>query len=163
MNALELENLMASAASEVLEEAAFIFSSPREAVSDRSTWPGEFVVADLPVYIPKRSWIRMATTFEVGVHIAAEILGEKREGFNGVFEPVRDALGEVLNMVCGLFAELLLGPEGAWELGCPRTRTITPAEYFLERGWAAAVVLLEDENLGPIELMIFDMAAKEED
>ncbi len=150
-----LEDLLASAASEVLEETAFLFTRRMESPSDPETWPEEILVADLLLHTLLPSRIRVAVTPEIGLHLAEEILGESLGNRQEALGQVKDALGEVLNMVSGILAERLLGPGGAWELGVPRVRPMSPSEYLLQRRRAQACALLAEEDLGILEISLF--------
>jgi len=143
---------LARTACDILEETAFIFASPANAVP---SGPAQLVVAQLSVSGEVRGSLILAVPPSVGSEIAANLLGLE-PGDPDADSQAADAVGEILNIMAGaLAAQCAVGSAG-WRLGPPCTRTVqdlcevetgsTGCEAMLvtdagERVWARVALL----------------------
>lgn len=155
MSPMALKDILSTVTSGILEKSAFLFAEPEDAPSTRETWPEEVLAVDLVFRAQKKARLRIASVPQVGMRLAEEILGTD-PGDPEARRDSEDALGEVTNMTAGKLVTRLFGPDGTWELGLPRVRTLAAGDYLEERKNVVACVLLLDEDSRPIEICLFE-------
>jgi CheY-specific phosphatase CheX len=139
-----ITNMLSDVVPEVLESLAFMFAEPAE--------PGEplppstdCVLASMEFDGPTKGSISLAAPGAWCDQLAGSILGEDDAEIDGATMR-SDALGELLNVICGQFVTGLWGNEAIYNLTIP---TVTPLD---ESGWdelsgrADALRLLVDEH-----------------
>jgi len=98
-----------------LEEAAFIFTEPRD---KPGPFPGEVIEARIDYRGPHAGELRLTADGGLASTLAANLLGEEE----GEASQARagDAVGELLNMVLGAWVLRLFGDEARCALGVPQ-------------------------------------------
>ena len=150
----ELKEALSSSVSQVLEEEAFLFLEPLESASSVQTWPQEILFVKLSIETDFHGEIGIATSLDVGMKLAEEILGVG-SGEEDPMETAGDALGEVANVSAGVFLDSVMGANGTWELGLPEVQITGSEHYLRERESASFVTLFEDEEGNRMELTFF--------
>jgi CheY-specific phosphatase CheX len=98
----------------VLEQAAFVFADPVPGLGELD---GDVVTTVVTFSGPASGWVKMSSTLDFGVEVAANLLGIEPDE-PGASQYANDALCEILNMVIGEVVEDWFG-EGACQLGIP--------------------------------------------
>jgi hypothetical protein len=126
-----------------LEEAVFVFA---EATDEPPPHEGMLVEARLGYAGPEDGELTLVASASLAATLAANLLGEDEGGASTTGDD-EDALGELLNMVAGMFVVELFGEGAACELGLPRVRRIAPDSHARALACAdAAATLVEEEG-----------------
>ncbi|GEM_PF-5635724 len=152
---MDLETLhheFSSAATEVLQEAAYVFVSPVEIQVHERPNAEERVRIRIPFISDRRKGgFEASATRDLCLKLNAEMLGaEDLEGMEG-FQP-SEVIGEVLNMVAGLTLSRILEEGETWELGVPET--VLEGSFSNTCGDVGVELLLETEEGDCIELSL---------
>jgi CheY-specific phosphatase CheX len=143
MSGARLDELLLEVTSQTLEEAAFVFAEPAVALLP---WPDEIVEADLSFTGPKTGRLLLATPPELAREIAAGLMG------TDIDDPLvqaegAEAVGEMLNIICGALLEAWFGEEAVCQLGSPEVQVVTKDDF--RRRWEGAICsisLVTDEE-----------------
>ncbi len=141
MSADPSPELLAGVVTRTLEEAAFVFAERADAAAP---FGGDVIEARLSYAGPRAGEIRIAATPAFASMLAANLLGTEPDD-PGAAARGMDAVGELLNMVCGVLVSELFGPEATCRLGVPAVGRLVPESY--EAGIAASpcrVTLVEE-------------------
>jgi chemotaxis protein CheY-P-specific phosphatase CheC len=135
--------LLASVAVPVLEQAAFVFS---ERDPSPPAWEGEVLAVELAFSGPSAGRLLLVATPAFGAGLAANLLGLE-PGAPELVDRAKDALGELVNMVCGILLERWQGAEAACKIGSPTVTSVDSvrAESLLASA-STSVALLADER-----------------
>jgi hypothetical protein len=139
--------LLARVVGRTLEDAAFVFT---EVSASPPPHRGTVVVARMSFSGSIRGEFVLAAGPALGQALAANLLGEEPdEG-----EPsgrAADAVGELLNICCGVLAGELFGPRAVCGLGLPAVSEVPSADYEGEYGKMACRVSLVTEEGGRLD------------
>lgn len=103
------------------------------------------LVSTIEMYVPVAAELSLLCTYDVATRLASSLCGEPPSGDD---QARFDALGEVLNMVAGRFADQVLpGGVGPNMFGLPYVGVILPGEAPVERWRAAELDGAEGEAL----------------
>lgn len=114
-------------AAQVFQEAAFCFIEP---LSYEITLEKELLVASLAFSGKVTGSLLVATPRAFARQAAANLLGLELSDEEAERRS-KDALGELLNMVAGVFFAASLGTENDVQLGLPSTKRMTDEEFRL--------------------------------
>lgn len=126
-----------------LEEAAFVFAEPAD--PKPGDWPsGIMLAAGLPFSGRPTGTLTLLASPDFCIELAANMLG---------LEPVDeaaeraalDALGELLNVICGVLIEAWQGPDSTLRMGIPEVRQ-TSAESFLGQSSESLLVAIRTDD-----------------
>jgi Chemotaxis phosphatase CheX len=141
--------LLAETLGSTLEEAAFVFSAPREGPPPFS---GQALEARIAYRGPGSGELRLVADSGLAATLAANLLGvDEGETSRGRSS---DALGELLNMVLGAWVNRLFGGQVRCRLGLPRVRSLTAAEAAADPSGASCVAHLVAEEGSRIDLWL---------
>jgi len=107
-----------------LDEAAFVFT---EAAESPPPFTGSILEARIRYDGPASGELCLATGPELAATLAANLLGAEESEVTPALR--RDAVGELLNMVVGVFVAEVFGEASRWRLGVPRVRELAAAAY----------------------------------
>ena len=144
----DVNDMLARALGQVLEEAAFVFA---EVTDDPPPLAGPVLQARLAYHGDHAGELTLAAPGELAATLAANLLGEDEGGAETTGDD-EDAVGELLNMVAGVLLAELHGPEARCVLGLPRVRRVAPAEHDAAVAQADAVATLVEEEGRRIDL-----------
>ncbi len=141
--------LLAETLGSTLEEAAFVFTEPREGPLP---FAGEILEARIAYRGPSSGELRLVADAGLAATLAANLLGEDE----GEASPERssDALGELLNMVVGAWVHQLFGAQARCRLGVPLVRRLTAAEAAAGPSGASCVAHLVAEEGRRVDLWL---------
>lgn len=134
-------HLLGDVLGRVLEEAAFVFTEP----GAQSSPEGPLLQAQLRYVGRHAGELCLVANERFAGAMAASILGEE-EGGAELTGDDRDALGEVLNMVAGVLAVELFGPDSRCALGLPVVERVEAEAHRGALARADAVATLVEEG-----------------
>lgn len=136
--------LLARAAGQSLEEAAFVLTEP---VEEPPEWDGPVDVVELGFTGPASGRLLMAAPRRFGCELASNLLGVDPEdaAVNGRGS---EALAEMANIVGGVLMEALFGPDTLTRLGLPEVRRVEGpvADAMLSATRRRVSLLADDEH-----------------
>jgi CheY-specific phosphatase CheX len=112
---------------EVVEQLTFMFGevTPKDELEAEGT---EFMAAAMKFHGDLEGELTVAVPEDITVEIAANILGLEPEEVEPEFMR-RDALAEMLNVVCGHVIMALAGSDANFKLDAPRTGSVQEDEF----------------------------------
>jgi len=128
--------LLAELGATCLEECVFVLARPAEG---RVTWPAEVSRAAIALDGPVPGRLTIAAGQALGLEIAAGMLGLDPADPEA-HRSVDAALGELVNILAGVLAERLYGPDASYRIGLPELSRGPPG--------GAAAALVDDEGRG---------------
>lgn len=142
--------LLSDTLSEVLEDAAFIFT---ESADDTLQWHSDVVESTITYEGQENGVLALAVDHEMAKIFAANLLGIDAD------EPDADAksneaLAEMLNIVCGVFLEKWLGTNNQCRLGLPKINAITASDEAKMVLLSKCNAILEDEDGNRIDIYV---------
>lgn len=146
--------LLGEVLARTLEEAAFAFA---EASPDLPALAGALLEARLRYVGRHAGELRLVAPERTAAALAASVLGEDGGSLPATID-VRDALGELLNMVAGAVAVELFGRDARCVLGLPQVERTTAEEHERRLGTAAAAVRIQEEGGGRLDLCLHRLA-----
>jgi hypothetical protein len=117
--------LLARIVGRTLEEAAFVFA---ETSQDAAPFEGTVIEARMGYSGPSTGEIRLAAAPAFAATLAANLLGTEPDDPEATSREM-DAVGELLNMVCGMLVPELFGPHAAYRLDIPAVLRLTAEEH----------------------------------
>ena len=140
---VELESqLLAEVVGQTLEDATFTFT---EVTGNAAPFDGDVIEARLGYDGPASGEIRLASGTAFADALAANLLGVEPDSAEAASRGA-EAIGEMLNMVCGVLLVRWFGHEVACRLGLPMVRVVPAATYEAGLAGAASRVSLVDES-----------------
>lgn len=141
-----LANSLSDAAAEALEMSAFMVPT-RNLTDEQCAMPLEAAVA-VDISGPRRGRMVMAVSRGILAELAANMLGDD---VPLPLDQQRDALGEMLNIICGAFLPNLEDDDGTYSISAPRATTFEEervegtivVDLGVEDGRAALALRLE--------------------
>jgi hypothetical protein len=143
MNGAQLDEMLLEVTSQTLEEAAFVFAEPAVALLP---WPDEIVEADLSFSGPKDGRMLLAAPPELARELAASLMGTDVDDPLVQAEGV-EAIGEMLNIICGALLEAWFGADTVCRLESPKVQVVAKDDF--RRRWEGAICsvsLVTDEE-----------------
>ena len=140
--------LLESILSRTIEEAAYVYFEPPEALPELE---GPVVEATLRYAGDHAGELRLAVSEDFASTLAANMLGEE-EGGASVTGDDEDAVGELLNMIAGAVALEAFGRHGRVALGLPRVERVSTAAHRRTLAQAGTAVSLVDGDGRRIDL-----------
>jgi hypothetical protein len=141
--------LLAETLGATLEEAAFVFT---ESADVPPPFRGKTLEARVGYQGPESGELRLVADADLAATLAANLLGEE-EG-SATAARAGDAVGELLNMVVGVWVVRLFGEDARCKLGVPRVRELTPAEAVARPATTACAASLVEEEGRRIDLSL---------
>jgi hypothetical protein len=132
-----------------LEEAAFVFA---ELQGEPPPFPGKALEARITYSGPHQGELRLVADAGLAATLAANLLGEEE----GAATAARagDAVGELLNMVVGVWVVRLFGEDTRCKLGVPRVREVSAAEAGARAPQTTCAASLVEEEGRRIDLSL---------
>ena len=143
-------SLLYETLSEVLEDAAFVFT---ESADETLGWNNSILKSSIPYEGEEKGTLSLAVGNEMARIFAANLLGiepddddaEKKSG---------EAVSEILNIVCGVLLERWLGSRNHCRLGIPSTVSLSEAQEMAELKSSKCNAILEDEEGNRIDIFV---------
>ncbi|MBN2340929.1 MAG: chemotaxis protein CheX [Deltaproteobacteria bacterium] len=136
--------------SEVLEEAAFIFT---ETADETLNWNDDVVESTITYEGQENGKLSLAVDNEMARNFAANLLGIEPDD-PAAASRSEEAVSEMLNIVCGIFVERWLGKTNHCRLGIPSTKAISIDEELSHFRSAKCNAVLEDEEGKRIDIYV---------
>lgn len=134
---------LAEVLGKTLEDAAFVFA---EAAESAPPFAEDVVEARLGYSGPAEGEIRLAAGVAFADTLAANLLGAD-PGDPEAVDRGKEAIGELLNMICGILVVRSFGSETECRLGVPSVRVVAASEYEATLpGAGSRVTMLEEEG-----------------
>lgn len=138
------EEVLSEVTIQVFEEAAFVFLEKAETIDP---WEGEMIEVVLDFQGPdKEGSLVLCASNEFAIELAANMLGMDNDD-ERVLDKGRAAIGEILNMICGILVERFFGSDVICKLGLPVTKE-GDVETYAERMKSAQTHISFREEMG---------------
>jgi len=145
----EYREILSEVSVTVLEDAAFLFVEP---TARNITWNGEVIEANLSLTGPRSALLTLAATKELGIELAANLLGLDEDEASSIEKPAEASLAEMLNMIAGPLAAEWFGSDIDCKIGVPTTVTKTGSSLKRKTDAESCSVILVTDEGDPIEL-----------
>lgn len=145
------EELLVSVASQVVEEAAFVFSDP---VDQPPPFDGTVVMAMMNFEGPESGRLVLAASYEFATELAANLLGVD-PGDPELEDKAAGAIGEMLNMISGVMTAKAFGEEVLVKFSVPALKVIAPDDYEKVKLAASVSGSMMAEEISRIEIAVF--------
>jgi chemotaxis protein CheY-P-specific phosphatase CheC len=137
-------DILKKSVASTLEDTAFIFLEEEE---DAQIFEGDMVFTTLSFSGIKTGKMILATEMDLSIQLAANLLGLEEDDPFAV-DKGKEALSEMLNIICGVFLEMWLGSDNNVTMDVPATKIISGAEVAKEISKAIGTIsFMSDEDL----------------
>ncbi|MBN2714771.1 MAG: chemotaxis protein CheX [Deltaproteobacteria bacterium] len=136
--------------SEVLEDAAFIFT---EVADESLQFNSDILKSSIHYNGQEDGILSLAVDKITAKTVAANLLGIEPSDEDAEEKSV-EAVSEILNIVCGVFLERWLGGQNHCRLGIPSTVSLTAAEEMAALNSSRCNAILEDEEGNRIDIFV---------
>ena len=144
--------------SELLESAAFVFAENADGVpwSDEEIWR-----ARLQVEQRKKIELSLCVSRTLGLTLAANLLGLEPDSADAT-EGLRDAVGEMANMLAGVLSVELFGSDVVCRIGVPEVNQETSGEHDAHSALAVCRVAMQTEEGQRLDVSLVEIAFQAE-
>jgi len=127
---------------QVFEEAAFVFLEMNDEIED---WEEDMVQVIMSFQSPESEGrMVLSASNEFTIELAANMLGMDEDD-ETVLDKGKAAIGEILNMICGVMMERLYGDEVICKLGLPETQDFEVDQFEEFKQTAESYISLAEE------------------
>jgi len=130
----------------VLSDLAFLFADPAEAAGLPETPPAPYWLARMTFSGPQSGGLELALPVSLAPQIAANMLGVE-ESECAQPGPGKDAVKELLNVICGQILTTVAGTEPVFDLSVPEVTEVDDAAWRALRD-RPGIVALQVDDLG---------------
>lgn len=142
--------ILSQTLSEVLEDAAFIFT---ESGDDTLQWNDSILKSTIQYAGQENGALSLAVDSGMAKTFAANLLGIEPDAPDA-FNRSAEAVSEILNIVCGVFLERWLGSANQCRLGIPTVTNLTENQELNELQQSRCNAILEDEEGNRIDIFV---------
>jgi len=143
-------SLLFETLSEVLEDAAFIFT---ESADETLGWNNSILKSSIPYAGEEQGTLSLAVDAEMAKLFAANLLGIEPDD-EDADRKSGEAVSEILNIVCGVLLERWLGSRNHCRLGIPSTVNLSADQELAELKSSRCNAILEDEEGNRIDIFV---------
>lgn len=140
---IECADALHEIATEVLEKIAFMFAEPVDGAVLAAP-EGPVVKASICFGGPMRGRIELLAALAMGQELASNMLGVEPAAVSE--RQARDAMGELLNVLCGQLLTRLAGTEPVFELHPPEASLVAAADWLTMLEQEDVLALMIDER-----------------
>ncbi len=145
------EELLVSVASQVFEEAAFIFSDP---VDQPPPFDSPVVMAMMNFEGPESGRLVLAASYKFATELAANLLGVDLDDPE-LKDKAAGAIGEMLNMISGVMTAQAFGDEVLVKFSVPDLKVLEPDGYEKIKMAASVSGSMMAEEISRVEIAAF--------
>ena len=131
MNPLNYRQILFDTAQRILQDAAFAFIDPADE-DGASLDPGPFMACSVAFAGPFRGAMALASGARLAATLAANMLGVDEDDPDATRKKA-DALGEILNMICGNVLPEIAGARAEFAITAPEPLTEPQFENMLSQ------------------------------
>ena len=143
-------SLLFETLSEVLEDAAFIFT---ESADETLPWNNSILMSSIPYEGQEHGTLSLAVDTMMARLFAANLLGIEPDD-DDADRKAGEAVSEILNIVCGVLLERWLGTRNHCRLGIPSTVSLSEDQEMEQLKSSKCNAILEDEDGNRIDIFM---------
>ncbi|MBN2526223.1 MAG: chemotaxis protein CheX [Deltaproteobacteria bacterium] len=143
-------DILSASVSQVLEDAAFIFTE--EATEDLQ-WKDDILKSTIRYEGEESGTLCLAVNTLLAQNVAANLLGIEQED-EAAKSKAEEAVSEILNIVCGVFLESWLGKSNHCRMGIPSICAVSVNQEQEAFRSARCNAVLEDEEGNRIDVFV---------
>lgn len=145
---------LAEVLGETLETAAFMAIDP---FADPPPWEGPVLRAEMTFDGPERGTVALAASPQLAVELTANLLGLEPDGEEARAK-LRDGLGEILNMLVGVFVVRAFGEDAPCRIGLPKVTEVDAAAQDAAMAKAAPALSTVVDDTHRVDLGVHPVA-----